>query len=179
MPETEKNDNELSGQIIISMINYVRKRWGERGVSDLEGDTGIKAGGIKEGMFYPLDHAGKVMAHVKDRYGPENIRKMGRFQVKDIGFKRYLARFVPPEKVLRLIRESYHKMTKVGTMGIKETKGGAEITMTDFIKNEDLVELWTGVYEGVLEMTRTKGSVETDAGELTDKGLVIFSVTWK
>ena len=141
-------------------MKFVKKTWGKVGVDECLRDTGVDIGKYKEGKWYPIEDSEKILLWIGDKKGGEMVERCGNYTVKDLGILSYIVRFANIKFLLEKASQSYADAFKYGKLVTDIQENQAIIKMKDNHPHKYSCQAWKGCFEGMLEMTKTKGTVE-------------------
>ncbi len=154
------SEKMAKGAVVNGYLKFVKKKWGIEGMQEA-----MKYAGInklpKDGEWFPADATTKVLKWIEENKGLNYVVEAGRHASKDLGVFRYIvASFMSVERFLKRSRETYSLLFNYGEFLIDHTNNGAIITIKNARHPEPSCYAWEGALRGILEITRTKGSVE-------------------
>ena len=175
---TEK-EQKCRGSVPLGFINYISKTWGQEGLDQFINDTGMDPNNIKEGQWYDISSSGRVQEWIFKNKGEEQVIKAGTFTIKNQGLFSYVIRFANVKSILKRAPESYNEVFKCGIMEVDIHENHAIVTMKDVAVNDYSCIAWRGALIGVLELTKTKGTVkETQCQYKGEASHCEFLVKW-
>jgi len=175
MTETEET---INGQLLINYKDYIKKKWGNDGLDKVNKELDFDLNKITNERDYPLTHLFTSFDYLKDNFGMPEIFNFGKFTTQNIGTKRYLATFMPPDKVLERLKESVSKLTRLISVDVKNTDNGAVVTFQAPNMRDTQCEYWRGLLHGTMELTKTKGTVDMDASKMESQHTVVYTMKW-
>jgi hypothetical protein len=148
--------------VISGYLNYIKKRWGKVGLDDFlkEMET-VVPNPLVEKEWYDADISETILGWMAINHGKEHLERCGNTTVKDLGILSYIVRFANIKSLLKLAPKHYCQAFDYGKMNIEvhEAEKFAIITMKDTAISEYSCPTWIGAFTGMLEMTKTKGTV--------------------
>ena len=148
------------GSVPLGFINYISTTWGQEGLDQFIKDTGMDPKDIKEGQWYDISSSGRVQEWICNNKGEEQVIKAGTYTIKNQGLFSYVIRFANVKSILKRAPENYMEVFKCGIMEVDIQENHAIVTMRDVAVNEYSCIAWKGALIGVLELTKTKGTVK-------------------
>jgi len=168
----------IAGQVLLSFRDFIKKRHGQEGVEQLSSAMDFEIMKITDEREYPANYAVDCMDYIHDAYGPEELFQMGRFSLQNIGSKRYFTLLLPPEKLLVNLMDSVPKVNSMVKLDIEYLENGAAITVSSSKLKEIHCNYWQGILQGVFDLTKTKGTIESDISKVSTDKKVIFTIKW-
>ena len=129
-------------------------------------------------MWYPEKRSADILAWIREKKGIEYVEDCGRYTVKDLGILSYIVRFITIETMLKKAPDSFHDAFNYGQIELEIHDDHAIIKMKDTAIDENTCPAWVGVFKGMLEMTKTKGTVKEIQCELKGSECCIFRMDW-
>ena len=175
---TEPRENYVAGQVLLSYKDYIKKQYGQEGINNLKSALKFDIMQVTVERKYPSSYVFSCMDYIRTTYGQEELFKMGRFSLQNIGAKRYLTRFFTPQKILDRIIESLPKVNYTVKLNVEYMENGAIVTFLNPELNEYQCIYWHGMLQGVFDMTKTKGTIDVDMSRVITDKIVIYTMKW-
>jgi len=177
----EPEERKLKGAVLRGYYKFIRKKWGVEGQKECEAATGVIDGNLKEEIFYPNEWSVKIQEWMSSTHGMPLCRQCGAFTVQNLGILAYLVKFANIKFLLKRAPKSYGEAFNFGRMevALDEDNKRAVLRMYDANYNQEACEMWWGVFEGCLEMTRTKGTVQKVLCQREDSGHCEYVIEWE
>ena len=154
------SERKIRGRVINGYLDFVKRTWGQDGYEECRKAVGIgDAAKIEDGEFYPNNAMLTIIKWIAENHGKERVKQAGKHTVKNLGLFAYLVRFMTMETMLNKAVERYREMYQFGSVDIKMKENGATAIMRDVTDIKENCIGWTGAFEAMLELTKTKGSV--------------------
>ncbi|MDG6220247.1 MAG: hypothetical protein QCI38_02200 [Candidatus Thermoplasmatota archaeon] len=173
------SDLRIRGSVIVGYMQFVKKTWGKAGLEELEKDTNLSIDYFKEGLWYDAEFSNSILAWVRKRGGEEYLKKAGNYLMKNLGFLAYVVRFMNIKTILARAPASYGDAFKYGSVNIDIGDNRAVVTMHDTAVDEHACPAWVGALEGMLELTRTKGTVKETKCQRKGAPNCEFIIEWE
>lgn len=154
------SEDTLRGSVIIGYLNFVKKTWGVQGLNECIQATGADPAKVKEGGWYDFKSSNNILKWINDVKGPEYVVMAGNYLIKNLGMLAYVLRFVNIKTILKRAPEGYSDAFRYGRIRIDIKEKSAKAVMTDVAVDEFACPAWTGALRGMLELTKTKGTVK-------------------
>ena len=155
------SERQIKGGVLKGYLKFIRYQWGADGLADCESQIGLDLKDIQEEIYYSLEINEAILKWVSEQKGNEYLVKMGNYTVKNLGVLSYIVRFANIKFLLRKAKENYTDTFSYGRCSVltDETSKRATIIFKDTNLIEESCLVWQGALEGMLEITRTKGTV--------------------
>ncbi len=179
-------NTKTKGNIILLYHKFVRKMWGKGGVEALDARLDFDIKDIQpEGLYLP-GYQRQIVNYIVKEHGTEYLRKLGRFSAREVKLMRYFGMFTNPVKVLAKMNETLaatnlrNEDVETDVLTVEETDKGLLVTANGVMGNENQIEIWIGIFEGILELTRNPGKVViADKSKLEDECTLTFGLYYK
>lgn len=171
---------ELRGSVILGYMKFIKTKWGAQGLKEMSQATGLDPKNYKEGGWYPSEDSSKILQWIHDIKGPEFVPIAGNYLIKNLGILAYVLRFMNPKTILAKAPGSYRDAFKYGKMKVDfigEKK--AEVKMKNVAIDQYACPAWHGAFEGMLELTKTKGTVEKVQCQLDGAPYCLYIIQWE
>ncbi len=161
----------IKGAIFNGYLSFIKKKWGIQGVNDAMEHVGVK-NEPKDGEWVSLEKTYGLLEWIEKEHGKEYIVDAGKWMMKGMGgdFKFMFAAVMGFERVLNRVQKDISKLLFKGN-GVEIHKDGkrATIRLKGFKMGENSCLAWKGALLGVMDVTKTNGTVEVmDSGNDTD-----------
>ena len=173
------SDKKLQGSVLLGYVKFIRQKWGADGVSECGSKIGLDLSLINEGRWYNHDISKAILKWIAEEKGLENVERCGNFSTKELGFLSYLVRFVNVKSLLKRAPESYANAFSWGRLTVSARENSAVIRMHDASTSELDCVAWLGAFRGMLEQTRTKGTVKETQCQSKGAPHCEFLMEWK
>lgn len=172
-------ERKVRGSVINGYLKFVEKTWGKDGYENCLADTNLNGMDIKDGVQYNYTMLQGVIKWISKNYGMQYVRKAGKHTVKNLGLLAYLVRFTSVETMLGKAKDAYYEAYHVGHVGMKISGKTAVACMKDVSEIPENCEGWIGALEGLLELTRTKGTVTHEKCQLKGDERCEYKIVWE
>ncbi len=166
---------------MLGYFDFIGHRWGEDGIEDCIRATGVNPGRLKEEKFYPLEMDQKVLKWISETKGMEYIQKVGNHTVKNLGALSYLVKFVNLKYLLKKAKQNYEETFQYGSVSVLADDHGKRATI--IMKDCNLIEesgiAWAGAFEGMMELTRTNGTVKMNKRQFNGDEYDEYLLDWE
>lgn len=173
-------ERKLKGGVLLGYLDFVKHQWGQGGLDECLGRLGMGIGDIEPDEFYPLKYDENVMKWISSK-GMEYVRMSGNHTVKNLGSLAYLVRFVNIRHLLKRAKDSYRETFNFGEVSVLSDEFGkkAVVIMKDCNFIEESGVAWLGAFEGMMEVTRTKGTVKMNRCQVRGDDYDEFLLDWQ
>ncbi len=169
----------MNGQLLMNFKDYIQKKRGNEGLDKANNELGFDINKVTNECVYPIQYLFASLDYLKTSFGMTELFNFGKFTTQNIGAKRYVATFLPPDKILVRLKESVSKLTKLINVDITNMDHGAVVTFRAPYMRDTQCEYWRGLLHGTLELTKTKGTVEMDATGMESQHIVVYTMKWQ
>lgn len=171
-------DKKIKGSAINGYIGYVKSRWGAEGLSSLGEHLDMDLDTISENGWYDAVLVTNIYDFLAGR-GPDHVKLAGRYVIQNLGVLSYLARFVNIKTFLKKAPKSYSDVFNYGSCAVEMDDKSALVKLKGIKINKYTCELWQGVLEGMLETTRTNGTVKPVSPPEREDNDCFFQLRWE
>ncbi len=172
------DEKRAKGAVANAYLKFIKKKWGMDGVKKAMEYAEIKEN-PKDGEWFSLKKTYALLDWIEKEHGKEHIVDAGKGMMKGMGgdFKFMFAVVVGFERVLdRVQKEISELLFKGASVEINKKGKSASIRLKGFKMGEMSCMAWMGALMGVMEVTKTKGTVEVlDSGNNED---CLIRATW-
>ena len=161
----------IKGVIFNGYLSFIKKKWGKEGMNRAMEYAGMKQE-PRDGEWVSLEKTYKLLEWIEKEHGRGYIVDAGKWMMKGMGgdFKFMFAAVMGFERVLNRVQKEISKLLFKGS-GVEINKEGktATIRLKGFKMRETSCLAWKGALLGVMEVTKTRGTVEVmDSGNEMD-----------
>jgi len=152
------NDKLLKGGVLLGYFNFIRHQWGDDGVDECIKVTGVNPRQLKEEAYYPWEMNKAILEWIS---GSKGMECMNRF--------------------LQKAKANYEDTFKYGEVSVLNDGFGKRATV--IMKNCNVIEesgnAWLGAFEGMMELTRSKGTVKHIKRQVDGADYDEFLLDWE
>jgi hypothetical protein len=173
-PQVNKN----KGTILKGYSTFIKKKWGKEGLSDCEKAVGMELSNILDDKWYPQQHTIDLLEWIKDTHGLDFCRQAGYSTVAERGLISFAARILGIEKVLERGKKDFQEAIGYGDVKIQILDKKALVTITGVNQSEPDCQTWLGALQGILFITKTKGSVKKTHCQVKGDTGCVYEMEW-
>ena len=175
------SERRLKGGVIIGYLDFIKRQWGQKGLDECLNSLNLKANSFKHESFYSDEQDEKILYWISSTKGMDFVKKAGNHTVKNLGSLAYLVRFVNIKHLLKKAKENYEDTFSFGEISVLCDDFGkrAVVIMKNSNKIEEACIAWEGALEGMMEVTRTKGTVKMTKCQMKGDPYDEFILDWK
>ncbi|MBA3046404.1 MAG: hypothetical protein KKH41_01525 [Candidatus Thermoplasmatota archaeon] len=153
-------ERKIRGSILNSYMAYVTKKWGKDGKRLCMSDIGLW-GEFRDGNYYQDAIRENILRWMSREKGEEYLRECGKFIVSNLGILSWLVRFADPKTLASKFPKNFSEVYSYGRMEtITDKDNEIIIRLFDVNRIKESCDVWHGVCEGALSVTKTPGTVE-------------------
>ena len=192
----EPESRKITGLILIPTLDYIRKTWGEDGLKECAKEVGINPGKIKDDLWYDWESTDrKLMNWIVNNKGAKYVERSAVHRLKKKSVLIHLVKFMDIKTVLKQFPKHYHNMYNFGDIKIvidqmdeerrryfgqpKEGKAFVKVDWPDDALDDFHNLNWIGAFKGLMDITRTNGSVEETKCKLEGHPYCEYTLEWK
>ncbi|KYK27819.1 MAG: hypothetical protein AYK23_02105 [Candidatus Proteinoplasmatales archaeon SG8-5] len=159
-------EQKIRGSVLLAYMDFIRLKWGnlafQKCLEDIEYHTAIKPG-----EYYDNEVRELILKWITDEKGKDYARDLGRFVVKNLGLLAWIVRFANPKIIAKKFPDNYSEVYTFGRVEVEtEDRNVIVIRLYDVNTIEESCLSWHGVCEGVLDLTKTTGTVTKNTCQL-------------
>ncbi|MBA3046388.1 MAG: hypothetical protein KKH41_09410 [Candidatus Thermoplasmatota archaeon] len=173
-------ERKLKGGVLLGYLDFIKQQWGQDGLDECLKAVQLDIKDIKPDVLYSLEFDEKIMKWISGTKGMEYVRKSGNHTVKNLGSLAYLVSFVNIKHLLKRAKDNYQETFNFGEVSIlcDDFSKKAVIIMKDSNLIEESSIAWEGAFEGMMEVTRTKGTVKLNKCQVKGNPYDEFLLDW-
>ena len=152
----------LKGGVLKGYFDFIRAEHGPEAMEECQEHTRISSKDLVDREFYSTEKNIAILTWISDKYGMHELQKAGNYTAKNLGGLAHIVRFANIKFFLRKAKENYEDTFSFGKVSVLTDEVGksANVIFKDCNVIEESCIAWLGAFEGFMEVTRTKGSVE-------------------
>ena len=170
---------KVRGSLLKGYGKYIKKMWGQKGLDDCCRAINFDRNALVQGRWYDANLITRMFEWMDRTHGREYIERAGNYAVKDLGILSYLLRFSSFEALLKRAPEQYAEAFSYGEVEIRIHGRTAKVVMKDIAISEYACESWLGGIKGMLELTKTRGTVRETQCQWKGAPYCEFEVEWQ
>lgn len=171
-------DKMVRGSVFRSYYKFIKKKWGKDGLSECSASVGLDPDDVYDGNWYPIEMNDAIVQWIVKEKGTQNLEPLGVYVSKDMGLLYFVARFLNMKMFLKKFRDIYHEVFDFGDIEIDIKDNGASIRVIDNAYSEHSCDVWVGSFKGMLDVTKTKGTVEKKQCISDGKDHCLYELKW-
>jgi hypothetical protein len=171
----------LKGGVLLGYYNFIRHQWGDDGVDACIQETGVDPRQLKEEALYPRGMNTAILQWISGTKGIDYIKKAGNHTIKNLGLLSYLVHFGSMNRFLQKAKANYQETFLYGEVSILNDGFAkrATVIMKDCNSIEEASNAWIGAFEGMMELTRSKGTVKQVKRQVDGADYDEFLLDWE
>lgn len=174
------SDKKVRGSALSPYLKYVKTKWGVAGLDEFCRDTSIDGKKIKDGEWYEVDVIKRFQKWILEKKGEKQLEEAGKFSIKNLGLLSFVVRFMSIKKLLaQSDQASYRQAYNFGKMESTVEDKRALIRLHDVSLDENSCIVWRGAFKGLLEITKTKGTVREIKCQQKGADYCEFEMEWE
>ena len=171
-------ERKVRGSILNSYMGFISKKWGREGYRHCMSDIGLW-GEFRDGNYYQDPIRENILRWISREKGEEYILECGRYIAGNLGILSWLVRFSDPKAVASKFPKNFSEIYTYGRIETDTSRDGVILVrLYDVCRIKECCDVWRGVCEGVLEATRTKGTVEETKCQVKGDKCCEFSIRY-
>ena len=156
---SEQDDYLTRGKVFKGYAKFIKKKWGKTGLEECNKAAGIEIDKVPEDRWISNDHQNMVLDWIANTHGEEAVHQAGIAIVAERGIVTYAARIAGFDRVLDQGVEEIRDSIRFGEVSIDRREEEVEIVLKDVSGTPNACPAWKGIFEGTLQITKTKGTV--------------------
>jgi len=153
-------ERKVRGSILNSYMAFITKKWGKEGYRSCMSDIGLW-GEFRDGNYYQDPIRENILRWIAREKGENYLRECGRFIISNLGILSWLVRFADIKSLANKFPKNFSEVYSYGKVeAIMDRDGEIILRLYDVNRIKESCEVWHGICEGALLVTKTKGKVE-------------------
>jgi len=153
-------ERKVRGSILNSYLGFVTKKWGKEGYRLCMSDIGLW-GEFRDGNYYQDAIRENILRWISREKGEPFVLECGRYIASNLGILSWLVRFSDPKTMANKFPKNFSEIYSYGKIETDTSKENLIIVkLYDVCRIKESCDVWRGVCEGLLEVTKTKGTVK-------------------
>ena len=170
---------QVKGAVLIGYMKFIRKTWGKEGLEEFISAIDIEPV-IQEDRWYDDVWSTKTLAWISENKGEDYVERSGKFAIMNLGEMSNIVEFLDIRSILKRGSESYMKGFDDGDFIVELGVDNATIKITGSgVDDSYACRAWIGVFKGMLEITKTTGTVREVQCERDGASHCEFIIEWK
>ena len=154
------DEKKAKGVVANGYLKFIKRKWGIEGLNQAMQHAGIKEA-PKDGEWFSMLKTERLLEWIDRNKGMKYVIEAGRYTAKDMGIFRYMfASIIGIERLLRRAQNTYSTIFNYGRIEMEMASKKAKITFRDAKVTEYSCMAWKGALHGLMEVTRSHGSVK-------------------
>lgn len=172
------SDRKVKGAVLAGYRKFILDTWGEETVEEYLSATLVERD-IKESDWYDDALSSTTLKWIAETKGEEFLERSGRYTVMNLGELAHVVDYLDIKTILERGPESYKEAFSEGFFKVEFQESGATIWISGSAGEDPYAcRTWLGVFAGMLEMTRTVGTVEEVDCERGGASACEFVMEW-
>jgi len=154
-----EGEPRVRGRVLNGYMKFIRKKWGNQALEELQVDLGIDLHDVMEEKWYPQAQNLAIQKWVHDTYGPSHMRKLGFSASTEVGIISHFAWIAGFDRVLDHGIKDFRSVFDFGNIEVVREDGLVSIRLQDLSDQDFICESWIGAFEGICSLTKTRAVV--------------------
>ena len=176
------DDRKVKGSVLLGYMKFVKNTWGQNGLDDMISTIDRKelSGEMWEDIWYDDALSMNILTWIAETKGNENLERCGKATVQDLGFLSFIVDYLDIRSILDKGSVNYNEAFNNGSFKVEMGEDSAVIKISGRGMNNEFACLtWTGVFKGMLEITKTNGTVKEIQCEKEGSDHCEFLMEWE
>ena len=176
------SDRKVKGSVLLGYMKFIKSTWGQDGLDDMISTINKKElkNDMWEDTWYDDGLSLHILTWIAETKGNENLERCGRATVKDLGFLSFIVDYLDIRSILDKGSENFNEAFNNGSFNVEMGDSSAVVKISGrSMNNEFAGPTWTGVFKGMLEITRTNGTVKEIQCEKEGSDHCEFLMEWE
>ncbi len=170
---------QVKGAVLIGYMKFIRQTWGKDGLEEFISAIDMEPD-IQEDRWYDDAWSTKTLAWIAENKGEDYIERSGKYAIMNLGEMSGIVEFLDIKSILKRGSESYKNGFDDGGFIVELGVDKATIKITGSGGDDKYAcRAWIGVFEGMLEITKTVGTVREVQCERDGAPHCEFIMEWK
>jgi flagellar basal body rod protein FlgG len=168
------------GAVLLGYLDFIRHEWGQGGLDECLASLNLDMAAISPDEYYPLAQGEAILEWISKSKGMEYVKRAGQHTVKNLGSLAHLVKFVNIKHLLKRAKDNYEETFDYGAVSVMSDDIGKRALV--IMKNANFIEesnmAWLGAFVGMMEVTRTKGTVKQNKCQIMGDEYDEFLLDW-
>ena len=170
----------MRGSVVNGYLQFILNSWGRDGLDECTNTLGIDPKEIKDGRWYSIELNRLILCWISENKGADQVEKAGTNMVKNLGMLGYILRFAKISSILKRLPENYPDVYNFGKLEVEfKDDRSAIVTVTDATIDEYITMARLGSFKGMLDITKTNGTVELIKSEKASERTCQYLFKWE
>ena len=170
---------QVKGAVLIGYVEFIRNTWGKNGLEEFISAIDIEPD-IQEDRWYDDAWSTKILAWIAENKGEEYLERSGEYAIMNLGELSHIIKFMDIKSILERGSDSYRDAFDDGRFVVEMGDNSATIKITGSGGDDQYAcRAWIGVFKGMLEITKTIGTVREVQCERDGAPHCEFIMEWK
>ncbi len=170
---------EVQGEIILMALRYIESAHGKQAREEIDHIASFDTGSIEPGGYYPSQYVQLVHDHISNRYGKDELIKLGKYMFHYMTKGRSMVKFAPVPVVLKMMGRSFMRMNKGSNFNFSNGPKETSITISASRVPEDLVLIYTGSLKQMIQTMNKRGCISVAEHKPEADARVVFKIAWE
>ena len=172
-------DKRMKGVIFNGYANFIRKKGGNLALEQCSKEIGLDLKKLVDEKWYPDTYSLMTIQWVAKTYGSDGCRQMGHATVAQRGVISAVARLAGVKRILESAQTELNDTINFGKVACEFNEKGATMILRNLVADPIECEVWTGVFEGLLKISGSKGTVRKLTCQQKGAESCIYELVWK
>jgi len=153
-------ERQIRGSVLNTWLKYVHRQWGAGGLSQCIRALSVREGKFKDSKMYDYVLVEELTRWISSEKGMKYVRAGGTFHVTNLGMFAFIVKFLDIKTIAKRGATTFGQLYSFGKAEYDlSPHDGLVAQIHDVSTVEEVGEVWIGVLEGMLQVTKTKGTV--------------------
>jgi len=153
-------ERQIRGSVLNTWLKYVHHQWGTNGLTECLKSLSLRVGKFNDGQMYDYTLVEELTRWISSTKGMKYVRAGGTFHVTNLGVFAFVVSFLDIKTIAQRGAKTFRKLYSFGKAEYDMSQPNRLVAhIYDVSTVEEICEVWIGVFEGMLKITKKTGTV--------------------
>jgi hypothetical protein len=153
-------ERKIRGSVLNNWLKYVHRQWGASGLAQCIQALSVHESKFKDGQMYDYALVEELTQWISSAKGMEHVRAGGTFHVTNLGMFAFVVQFLDIKTIAKRGARTFGQLYNFGKAEYDMSPHKGLIARIHEVSTvPEVCEVWIGVLEGMLQVTKKTGTV--------------------
>ncbi len=173
-------EHQIRGGVLNNWLKLVHRQWGTNGLAKCIKKLSLPVGKFNDGQMYDDALVEEITRWISSEKGMDQVRAGGTYHLTHLGVFSFIVSFLDIKTIAQRGEKTFEKVYSFGKADYDTSQPNRLVAhIYDVCTIEEICQVWIGLFEGMLQITKRKGTVTQTKCQLKGDECCVFAVDYE